>query len=560
VTALQRRDPSGVTEGSLDGGGHPVGWNHAAADSQPTGAGSSGTGSLGTGSLGAGSFRAGAVGAGSFRAGAAGAIAADTAATSKRRPGRSPAGAAKAGLVRRGRGWIRTHPAWPVNALIVGYPLWWALGIADFIFAILAIPMVLRMYGWRARGRTIKAPPWFGIWLLFMLWVLAGAAMLRLNAPNTIPGSLGTRILSYGQRTANYAGVTVLLLYVGNLTERELPRLRLARMLGLLAMVTIAGGIAGVLWPRFQYNSPFLYLLPHRLQANGFIQDMMVPGFSQVQNLLGTAQGRPKAPFDYTNIWGDCLSILVPWLIVGWWSLGTRRQRRVTALALIAAVVPAVYSLNRGMWVGVGLSVGYVAVRLAARGRREMLGTLCASLAVGGVIFLVTPLHAVISDRLANGQSNAIRTSLSASAIKAAESSPVLGFGGTRNQRGSPHSIAVGHTATCRRCGNASIGSNGQLWLLLISDGFVGAALYLAFFAAGAMRYRRDTGMFGMAGVLVLLLSLWYSVAYVAVVAPLGFTMLAYAILWKNEVWKTAVLSDEVPANKMRHEDEEDLA
>ena len=243
---------------------------------------------------------------------------------------------------------MRTHPAWPVNALIVGYPLWWALGIADFIFAILAIPMVLRMYGWRARGRTIKAPPWFGIWLLFMLWVLAGVVMLKLNAPDTIPGSVGTRILSYGQRTANYAGVTVLLLYVGNLTELELPRLRLARMLGLLAIVTIAGGVAGVLWPHFQYNSPFLYLLPHRLQTNGFIQDMMVPGFSEVQNLLGTAQGRPKAPFDYTNIWGDCLSILVPWLIVGWWSLGTRRQRQITALALVAAVVPAVYSLNRG--------------------------------------------------------------------------------------------------------------------------------------------------------------------------------------------------------------------
>jgi hypothetical protein len=279
-----------------------------------------------------------------------------------------------------------------------------------------------------------------------------------------------------------------------------------------------------------------------------------------VQNLLGTAQGRPKAPFDYTNIWGNCLSILVPWLIVGWWSLGTRRQRQITALALAAAVVPVVYSLNRGVWIGVGLSLGYVAVRLAARGRLAMLGTLCAGLALGGVIFVVTPLHTLISGRLANGQSNAIRTSLSTSAIKAAESSPILGFGGTRNLRGSPHSIAIGHTATCRRCGNASIGSNGQLWLLLISDGFVGAALYLAFFAAGAIRYRRDTGMFGMAGVLVLLLSLWYSIAYVAVVAPLGFTMLAYAILWKNEVWQAEVLTDQAPVHPVRQEEEEDLA
>ncbi len=517
MTAAVRRDPSGISEGATDGVGL-LSAGTAPAGTAPAGTGSARTGSAGTPSAGAAPARAASV--------------------------------AGPGITRRARDWMRTHPAWPVNALIAGYPLWWALGIADDIFAILAIPMVLRMYGWRARGRTIKAPPWFGIWLLFMLWVLAGVVMLKLNAPDTIPGSVGTRILSYGQRTANYAGVTVLLLYVGNLTELELPRLRLARMLGLLAMVTIAGGVAGVLWPHFQYNSPFLYLLPHRLQTNGFIQDMMVPGFSEVQNLLGTAQGRPKAPFDYTNIWGDCLSILVPWLIVGWWSLGTRRQRQITALALIAAIVPAVYSLNRGMWVGVGLSICYVAVRLAARGRLAVLGTLCAGLAVGGVIFLASPLHTVISNRLANGQSNTIRTSLSTSAIRAAESSPVLGFGGTRNQRGSPHSIAVGHTASCRRCGNASIGSNGQLWLLLISDGFVGTALYLAFFALGVLRYRRDTGVYGMAGVLVLLLSLWYSVAYVAVVAPLAFTMLAYAMLWKNEVWanELRIAEREAPA------------
>jgi hypothetical protein len=38
-----------------------------------------------------------------------------------------------------------------------------------------------------------------------------------------------------------------------------------------------------------------------------------------------------------------------------------------------------------------------------------------------------------------------------------------------------------------------------------------------------------------MAGVLVLLLTFVFMIAYNAVVAPLAFTMLSYALLWRNE-------------------------
>jgi hypothetical protein len=41
-----------------------------------------------------------------------------------------------------------------------------------------------------------------------------------------------------------------------------------------------------------------------------------------------------------------------------------------------------------------------------------------------------------------------------------------------------------------------------------------------------------------MAGVLVLLLSFVYMFTYDAVPAPLGFTMLAYALMWKNGMYQ----------------------
>ena len=31
----------------------------------------------------------------------------------------------------RRRQWFAAHPAWPVTALLAGYPVWWAFGMAD---------------------------------------------------------------------------------------------------------------------------------------------------------------------------------------------------------------------------------------------------------------------------------------------------------------------------------------------------------------------------------------------------------------------------------------------
>ena len=120
-------------------------------------------------------------------------------------------------------------------------------------------------------------------------------------------------------------------------------------------------------------------------------------------------------------------------------------------------------------------------------------------------------------------------------AVQDAIASPLVGFGDTRHQQGSVQSVAVGRSANCPSCGNGTIGGNGQLWMLLICDGFLGTAVYLSFFGYGCWRYRQDTTPYGVAGVLVLLLTFVFMIAYNATGAPLGFTMLAYAMLWRND-------------------------
>jgi polysaccharide biosynthesis protein PslJ len=437
----------------------------------------------------------------------------------------------------RWKQWLVSHPAWPVTAMLAGYPIWWAFGLADESVIIMAVPMLLQMRSWRRHGRGIKVPPAFGLWLLFLVCVIAGVTTLGLSAPGTVVSPVANRLLSFADRSLAYGGLTVLLLYAGNLTESELARRKLAWLLGLVGIYTVLGGLGGVADPGFQFTSPLAYVLPASVQANTLISAALHPAFSQVTAVLGAAEGRPKAPFEYTNTWGNCLTILLPWLLVAWWSYGSRRQHKLVIATVVVAIIPLVYSLNRGAWAGVGLTMAYLAIRLAARGKIAVLGLLCACVAAAAVVTVATPLQDIITSRFQHQQSNSIRASLSITAIQDAGAAPLIGFGDTRHEQGSASSIAVGPTSDCKLCGQYEIGSNGQLYLLLICTGWLGAGLYFAFFAYLAWRYRRDKTAFGMAGVLVILLSFLYMFAYVAMTAPLEFTMLTVALLWRNDQW-----------------------
>jgi hypothetical protein len=445
-------------------------------------------------------------------------------------PGRSPRA--------KRLSWFARDPAWPIVALLAGWPLWWCLGVGDYFPIVLAFPMVRRMWRWRVtKDRTIRLPPGFKIWSLFLIVTLFSIATISLTAPESVPSPTGSRIISWALRTGVYFAVTILLVYAGNLTEEELPRRRLAWLLGLVGIYTVIGGVLGVLDPHFQFTSPLAYVVPQSLMASngGLISMLLHPGFSQVQNILGYAVGRPRAPFDYTNMWGNSLAIMLPWLIVAWWSYGNHKERRNVLIVCGVALVPVVYSLDRGLWVGLGVSVLYVALRFAARGRFALLFGLCGVLALVAVVVVASPLQGLIQSRLSHGKSNAVRSSLSGIAMDVGLSSPLIGYGDTRHELGSTNSIAVGKTAKCHACGSRDIGGNGQLWMLLITSGFLGAALYCSFFLYGIWRYWRDPTPYGLVGVLVFILGFPFMIVYIAVGPPLAFTMLAYALLWKND-------------------------
>lgn len=422
-------------------------------------------------------------------------------------------------------------PGWPLAALLVFFPVWWALGLMEFIFPMLAIPMALHLY----RRRPIRLPPGFALWVLFLVWVLAGAFMLGVTPAGTLPGTASGRSIGYGVKLVEFVSMTVILLYLGNLREHELRRLRVVRMLGVFFLVAVAGGLLGTLLPYFQFSSPLELVLPAGMRSNLYVQSLVHPAAAQVQDVLGYDAPRPKAPFDYTNSWGNNIVVLGIWFAVGWWAYGGRIRRVASAVLVCVAVVPVIYSLNRGVWLGLAVAVGYVTVRLALRGRPIVLVGAAGIAAAAVGIVLLSPLNQVIEGRLENPRSNDIRASLNEQAVKVALGSPVLGYGSTRTALGSPQSIAVGRTSSCQRCGNAVIGSTGQLWQLLISNGYVGTGLYFGFFGFVLWHYRRDSSAIGIAGSVVIVLTLFFSLFYNVLASPLALTMISIGLLWRNE-------------------------
>ncbi|OLB64153.1 MAG: hypothetical protein AUI10_12290 [Actinobacteria bacterium 13_2_20CM_2_72_6] len=424
---------------------------------------------------------------------------------------------------------------WPLTGILLLYPLWWALGLGVLVFPLAALPMAVILVRQRRAGRRLAVPPGFALWLLFLAVVVVSVGALGEDPAGTVPGTAASRLIPVAFRLVEYGALTVVLLYAGNLTEAELPRRRLVRLLGWLFVVTVAGGLLGVFAGRFQFASPLELLLPHHLRSNGFVQSLVHPAAAQLMDVLGHESPRPAAPWGYTNTWGNDFCLLVGWFAVAAAGVATGRRQRALALGVLAvALVPVVYSLNRGLWIGLAVMAVAVALRLAVRGRFWAIGAVVLAAAVLVGTLAATPLGTVVTQRLDHGKSNGVRGYLTEKAVSGALDSPVLGYGSTRTTLGGRQSIAVGESPDCPRCGNFTIGGNGQLWQLLYAHGLAGTVCYLAFFGYGLWRFRRDATPIGLAGGAALVSSFVAMFWYNALVTPLAFTMLGYALLWRN--------------------------
>src|SRR5436190_2049178 len=438
------------------------------------------------------------------------------------------------------------RPGWPLRVIYYGYPIWWVVGGAQLIFIAMAVPMAFALL-----RRPVRVPRGFALWLLFLVWVAASVLVLWTNVPGTVPVHGASRLFIFTYRLLWYLALTIVLLYDGNLDEDALPGQSIARMLGFMFVVIVLGGLLSIIDPHLQFRSLTERVLPHRVSSNAFFHQIVHPRVAQVQSFLGFADARPSAPYYYTNAWGCNLSLCLPFFILAWRDRRAGWRRAVAPVVLLAALVPAIYSLNRGLWIGVIAMAVYVSMRFAVQGRVWAVRGLVGAVLVGGLVFVASPLHSLVQQRLHHGHSNARRTDLAGTTLRTtADSSPIIGFGNTRRVLGNFSSIAGGARPDCPFCAAPPLGTQGHLWLVVVSQGLVGAGLFLVFFVRRFAASLRDKSAYAVAGTAVLVAAAVELPFYDMLSDPLFTCMIAVALLWRSEAGRLTVPSP-APADRL---------
>ncbi len=353
--------------------------------------------------------------------------------------------------------WMR--PYWPIDFLLVGFPIWFITGLSGIIFVLLAIPLAIRL----VLARRVRVPNGTGWYVAFLAWVLLSGV----NLPKV------TNLVFFGWRFATYAAVLVYLLAIYNASEEELSTERVTRGLSILWVATIAGGFLAISFPYFNFSSPMEFVLPNIFTSNDFIFLFVHPQLADVQEILGNVP-RPAAPFVYTNNWGSSITLLLPFVLLRANLIGTAAIRRTVVILGLLALVPFIYSLNRSAWLTVGLMAVVAIITASPRARaRAIVGVVATGLAVGALI-LYTPLGGVVTTRLETGHSNETREDLAAQSVEVTNESPLIGYG-----RPLPN---------LRFPLRSEIGTQGFLWTLMVGQGWVGLGLFALWFLGAAAR------------------------------------------------------------------------
>lgn len=356
-------------------------------------------------------------------------------------------------------------PAWPVLTLVWGFPVFWLLGAT----VIAGILLTVVMLSYLSHHRATRLVPGVYAFTAFVVWVVACAVML----------DSASRALGYAYRLSILVVVGTALVYTVSAGSR-LSRRRVVNALTFLWFVTIAGGIVGMLLPEVRLTTPVGMLLPDSLTGNSYVHDLFFPPLAEVQHPFGapTTFVRPSAPFPYANSWGVALVLLTPVAVAGFLQARSRVLRVLVVLGLAAMIAPAMATSNRGMFAALALAAVYVVVRLAVRDRAAPVLTIAVLGVVGSVVLVANGLLAQISTRQEYGDSSGTRLALYGETFRRTLQSPLLGYGAPRPSTEQAYSV----------------GTQGYVWMLMFSFGFVGLLLFLAFLWGTTVRTWRSPG------------------------------------------------------------------
>lgn len=379
-------------------------------------------------------------------------------------------------------------PRWPFMAMFVWFPLWWVLGFGDMAWIPLAGIMALYLV---RRGR-VEVPRSFTLWLIFLL--LMAVSVIGIDTPG--------RLIGFALRAAQYATFTTVFIYVYNARER----LPLRYVLGVLTVFwfwTVLGGYASMAFPLFSFDTLLSYLLPQGLLSNELVGEMATRRLTQYEpGGWLDLDPRPSAPFLYTNSWGNVYSMLLP-VVLCYMRLIPRTRLFVVLAGVVAlSVVPAFLTLNRGMFLGLGAALAFVAVMALLGKHHRLLAVLGVIIALAAGAAAALDVGDRVETRTEVSSTTENRASLYEETFERTLESPIFGYGAPR-----PSELE----------GVPSVGTQGQAWTVMFSHGFPALFFFLAWLTWTFLvtLQVRDPLRIGLTSVLLVILveSMYYGVA-----------------------------------------------
>lgn len=354
-------------------------------------------------------------------------------------------------------------PRWPLLAALYGLPFYWAMGLLPFIYMGLAAVMIGLLVT-KARLSYLRGT---GAYYGFLLWV--GVSAISISGAG--------QMIGYVWRMGDLVAVGVFVLYYANSTRLS-PR-DLVWALTYVWVVLILFGLAAMIFPHVRLSTPAGLLLPQAIMGNPLVTELVNPRLAEVQEPWGAESPyiRPAAPFPYTNSWGTAYVLLTP-IAMSAMLMAKRWAARLALLTLLGiSLLPAVATSNRGMFLGLAVVVAYASLRFL------LLGKVVAILVVGlgsvmaAVGLIMTGAVAEVLGRQEYSDSTGTRSSVYRATIQKTLESPLVGWG-------SPQEVVGVEVA---------LGTQGYVWTLMFSFGFVGLGLFLAFLWGATLRTRKVT-------------------------------------------------------------------
>ena len=219
------------------------------------------------------------------------------------RPPQVPAGpcpAARTGSPSGGR----SPPPWPAG------PSGGRIGVTNLVFPFFG---VLPGLAADPAGAASRCRPASGCGACSCCWCVFSGFAIDVDVVGAATSEGIGRYFAFGLPVLNYLAVTVMMLFVGNMTEEELPRRRIIKWMCSARRGRRSSRCAVPVLPELR--------LRHARRRTscpvGFRDEgSAIARLSQLQPVLGEASPRPSAPFPFTNAWGNNLSLLLVWLVV----------------------------------------------------------------------------------------------------------------------------------------------------------------------------------------------------------------------------------------------------